>query len=108
MNAGVLVITSNLGGGIIGLADKRGQVAAVFGHSLKGITFIALLAVGDFLGYFRLNFRLRLNVIKLMFHGCYSPFDWLLPAPREQANYIKVIVKQDNASSKCKIDNMTA
>jgi hypothetical protein len=55
-----------------------------------------------------LNFRLRLNVIKLMFHGCYSPFDWLLPAPREQANYIKVIVKQDNASSKCKIDNMTA
>jgi hypothetical protein len=57
MNAGVFIRPLNLGGGIISLADKRGQVAAVFGHSLEGITFIALLAVDDFLGYFRLSRR---------------------------------------------------
>jgi hypothetical protein len=28
---------SNLGGGIIGLADELGQAAAVFGHSFEGI-----------------------------------------------------------------------
>lgn len=44
MSSGVLMRVSNFGGGIIGLADELGQVAAVFGYSFEGITIIASFA----------------------------------------------------------------
>ena len=41
-------VNSDLGGGPFVLGDERGQIATIGGFGLESVTFVALLAPGDF------------------------------------------------------------